>query len=61
MHKMTRERLREIIGYYTEAKRIASDVEADLLPQLEAAEIDGYKVLGRLRKAAADFRNLKAP
>lgn len=66
MHAITPEKLRGAIEYYRAAKELASRTEAELLHILiksenHGAEIDGIKVLGLVRQAAADLRGLKAP
>lgn len=61
MHAITEERLKEIIAYYRQQKELAGSMELRLSEFLTQKEIDGYKVLGLLRQAAADLRGLKAP
>ena len=66
MHEITPARLRDMIGHYHAHEQLACQTKNDLLYILINAEnmnrpIDAVKVLGLLRKAAADLRGLKAP
>lgn len=66
MHEITADKVRDMLDYYRSAKTIAYRTEIELMRIISGAEnfnkpIDGIKVLGLVRQAAADLRGLKAP
>lgn len=66
MHEITPDLVKEMAAYYRTVKDLAYRTEIALMRVLSGAAnfnepIDGIKVLGICRQAAADLRGLKAP